>query len=156
MSIYGAGLNNGEEMAWDAHATGDWCHQCVAHGNASLASAGTCTFCRGSDFFEEPSKCVCGEFTGVFLSCNDHSFSSSPLESHADCNFGSENGRRPRVDQTQKPLPHTRAHLSSSHHPTCILLSAYQGPASIREGKRRVREGKEARLARQVKRRCTV
>ena len=44
------------------------CLSCYANGES-------CTYCRGNDFFDNPSVCVCGDLTdGFFGDCSDHTF----------------------------------------------------------------------------------
>ena len=51
-----------------------------------------CTYCKGEEFFDNPSVCVCEEFTGFFGSCSDHTFGGHPLTSKLDCTFNSTQG----------------------------------------------------------------
>jgi hypothetical protein len=50
-----------------------------------------CTYCRGSDFFDNPSVCHCEEFDGTFGSCDDYSFGSDPYTKKSEC---TSDGRR--------------------------------------------------------------
>ena len=60
------------------------CTACVTDDN--------CIYCRGNDFFENPSECVCEEFTGFFGSCSDYTFGADPYDSEWDCKFDREHG----------------------------------------------------------------
>ena len=51
---------------------------------------GDCTYCRGSDFFDNPSNCACEEFTGFFGDCSDYSFGLTPYETKRQCEYDSE------------------------------------------------------------------
>ncbi|GFH44404.1 predicted protein [Chaetoceros tenuissimus] len=61
------------------------CMTCVKQG---------CTYCKGEEFFENPSICVCEEFTGFFGSCSDHTFGGHHLTSKLDCTFNSTQGEK--------------------------------------------------------------
>lgn len=50
-----------------------------------------CTYCRGSNFFNNPSECVCGEFSGFFGDCDDYSFGSNPYDTKRECEYDNEN-----------------------------------------------------------------
>jgi hypothetical protein len=65
------------------YVMGDECTSCVERG---------CTFCKGNEFFGNPSQCVCGGFDGFFGSCSDHTFGGAPFNSKLDCSFNSQNG----------------------------------------------------------------
>jgi len=60
------------------------CNECIDRG---------CTYCKGNDFFDNPSVCICGEYSsGFFGGCDDHSFGSEELSSSLDCSFNRPNG----------------------------------------------------------------
>ena len=45
-----------------------------------------CTYCRGSDFFDNPSKCDCEEFSN----CDDYSLGSTPYKTERQCEYDNE------------------------------------------------------------------
>mmetsp|Transcript_14796 Transcript_14796/g.22171 ORF Transcript_14796/g.22171 Transcript_14796/m.22171 type:complete len:201 (-) Transcript_14796:164-766(-) len=61
------------------------CLQCIENEEQD------CTYCRGSDFFDNASICVCEPFSGFFGDCNDHSFGATPYETKRECEYDNEN-----------------------------------------------------------------
>lgn len=60
------------------------CESCVSSG---------CIYCRGEDFFDNPSACVCEGFDGFFGSCSDVTFGGSPYDDKWDCRFDNQGGK---------------------------------------------------------------
>ena len=61
-----------DEMMYDNES----CVSCVGQG---------CVFCKGDDFFDNPSVCVCEEMNGFFGSCSDYSFGAKAIKSNFGC-----------------------------------------------------------------------
>lgn len=72
-------------MVFGRHvAAAESCGDCVGSG---------CVYCKGNDFFDNQSVCVCSDYqSGFFGGCSDHSFGSKPLKNSVDCGFGNAQG----------------------------------------------------------------
>jgi len=69
----------------------DECLACVEQVQSDGESR--CTYCKGSEFFDNPTVCVCNDITaGFFGTCSDHTFGGDELTSKWDCQFGTSNG----------------------------------------------------------------